>query len=55
MKEALSLNNTLRQQQRLTPLQVKYVRMLEMNAPEIEEEVRRAVDEMPALEVKDDE
>ncbi|MDE5608342.1 MAG: RNA polymerase factor sigma-54 [Muribaculaceae bacterium] len=54
MKENLSLNTTLRQQQRLTPLQVKYVRMLEMNAPEIEDEVRRAVDEMPALEAKDE-
>lgn len=54
MRESLSLNTTLRQQQRLTPLQVRYVRLLEMNAPEIEEEVRRAIDEMPALEAKDE-
>lgn len=54
MKEQLSLDTTMRQQLRLTPLQVQFVRMLEMNAPEIEETVRRAVDEMPALEVKED-
>ncbi|MCM1449451.1 MAG: RNA polymerase factor sigma-54 [Clostridiales bacterium] len=53
MKDTLKLENSLKQQQRLTPMQVKYVRMLEMTAPEIEEEVRRAVDDMPALEAKD--
>lgn len=35
------------------PLQVRFVRMLEMSGPEIEEEVRHAVDDMPALEVAD--
>lgn len=50
-------SNSLRQDQQLTlrqhltPLQVRYVRMLEMSAPELEEQVRRAADEMPALEV----
>ncbi len=53
MKESLSLETALKQQQRLTPLQVQFVRMLEMSTPEIEETVRRAVDEMPALEAKD--
>lgn len=53
MKEQLSLDTSFRQQQRLTPLQVQFVRMLEMNTPEIEETVRRALDEMPALEVKE--
>lgn len=53
MSKSLSLDTTLRQQQRLTPLQVQFVRMLEMTAPEIEETVRRAIDEMPALEVRD--
>lgn len=40
-------------QQRLTPLQVQYVRMLEMTAPEMEDEVNRALSEMPALEADD--
>lgn len=53
MKESLSLSTSLKQQQRLTPMQVQYVRMLEMTTPEIEDTVRRAVDEMPALEAKD--
>ena len=39
-----------RLQQRLTPLQVQFVRMLEMPEAEAEEEVRRALDELPALE-----
>lgn len=42
-----------RLQQRLTPLQVQFVRMLEMPVTEAEEEVRRALDEMPALEAVD--
>lgn len=54
MKESLSLDTSLRQQQRLTPLQVQFVKMLEMTTPEVEEAVRRAVDEMPALELKDE-
>lgn len=49
------LKQTLEQklQQRLAPLQVQFVRMLEMNGPEIEEEVRREVDDNPALEEVD--
>jgi RNA polymerase sigma-54 factor len=39
-----------KQQQRLTPLQVRYVRLLEMSGPEFEEQIRNAVEEMPALE-----
>ncbi|MDE7154728.1 MAG: RNA polymerase factor sigma-54 [Muribaculaceae bacterium] len=39
--------------QRLLPLQVRGGRMLEMNASEIEEEVKRALEELPALEVSD--
>lgn len=41
--------------QRLTPQQVQYVRMLEMTAPEIEEKVRREVDDNPALTATDSE
>lgn len=53
MEKALSLTNELKQQQRLTPLQVQFVRMLEMTGPEVEDEVQRALDEMPALEAAD--
>ena len=34
-------------------MQMRLVRMLEMTEPEIEEEVRREVDDNPALEVVD--
>ena len=44
------LGTELKQTQRLTPLQVQFVRMLEMTGPEVEDEVQRALDEMPALE-----
>lgn len=47
------LNQTQGLRQKLTPQQVQFVRMLEMSGPEIEEEVRRAVEDMPALEASD--
>lgn len=50
MRNNLSQQQDLRQQQRLTPLQVQFVKMLEMTGPEIEAEVRQAVEDMPALE-----
>ena len=53
MDKAFSLTTELKQQQRLTPLQVQFVRMLEMTGPEAEDEVQRALDEMPALEAVD--
>lgn len=53
MEESLSLSQEQKLQQRLTPMQVQFVRMLEMTSPELEEEVRRTVDENPALEVAD--
>lgn len=52
--ESLQLNQVQRQQQTLAPMQLQYVRMLEMNSPEVEDEVQRALDENPALEVDDD-
>jgi RNA polymerase sigma-54 factor len=48
-----NLTTEQRLQQRLTPLQVQFVRMLEMPQAQAEEEVRRALDEMPALEAVD--
>lgn len=51
MDNALNLTQQSKLQQRLNPRQVMLGRFLEMSAPEIEEEVRRALDENPALEV----
>ncbi|WP_302023020.1 hypothetical protein, partial [uncultured Duncaniella sp.] len=44
MKEVLSQSLEQRMQLRLSPLQIRLVRMLEMSEPEIEEEVRRELD-----------
>ena len=55
MGKSLSLATEIKQQQRLTPLQVQFVRMLEMTGPEAEDEVQRALDEMPALEAAENE
>lgn len=41
------------QSQRLIPLQVRVGRLLEMNSLEIEQEVRRALEELPALTVEE--
>jgi len=54
-EKRLSLATEIKQQQRLTPMQVQFVRMLEMTGPEMEDEVQRALDEMPALETVDPE
>ena len=53
MEESLQLSTEQKLQQRLTPLQVQFVRMLEITGPEVEEEVRRALDDNPALEQAD--
>lgn len=50
MKESLSLTQKQALTQTLAPLQVRYVKMLEMNSAAIEEEVSRQLDENPALE-----
>ncbi len=50
MKTTPILTTEQRQQQHMLPQQVQYVRLLEMNGPEVEEAVRQAVDENPALE-----
>ncbi len=54
MDESLKLLITQKQQQTLAPMQLQLVRMLEMSGPEVEDEVRRAVDDNPALEVSED-
>lgn len=50
MEERLSLSQQQKLHQSLSPLQVQYVRLLEMNDSEMEEEVRRELDDNPALE-----
>lgn len=47
----MRLSQKQKLQQTLSPLQVQFVRALEMTGPEMEEEVARALDENPALEV----
>lgn len=54
MKEALNLSQQQQLVTHLTPQQVQFVRLLEMSTPEVEDEVRRVVDENPALEVVSD-
>ena len=49
MKEALRQQLTQRLQQKLSPRQVRLVRLLEMSEPEMEDEVRRELDDNPAL------
>lgn len=53
MKEALATTLTQQQLQTLTPMQMQFVHVLEMTGPELEDEVRRVLDENPALEVAD--
>lgn len=53
MEDSLKLSIEQKLQQRLSPLQVKFGKMLEMNGPEVEDEVQRALDDNPALEAVD--
>lgn len=50
---SLKLTTRQRLQQKLSPLQIRYGRVLEMNGPELEEEVRHELDDNPALAVAD--
>lgn len=50
MKEKQIMTQRQALTQTLAPLQVRYVKMLEMNAAAIEDEVNRQLDENPALE-----
>ncbi len=51
MDSRMKLSTALRQQQTLAPMQLQFVRMLEMNSAEVEDEVMRMVDDNPALEI----
>lgn len=51
--DSMILTQDTRLQQSLAPLQVQFVRVLEMTGPQVEDEVRRVVDDNPALEVSD--
>lgn len=54
MTESLRLDQEQRLVQRLSPMQVKFVKLLEMNSPEAEEAVRRELDDNPALSAGDE-
>ena len=53
MKTRLDISQSQKILQHLSPQQVQFVRLLEMNTAEIEEKVRRELDENPALEAAD--
>ncbi len=53
MKESLNISLQQKMQQRLSPMQVRYGRLLEMNGPEFEDEIQRVLDDNPALDVDD--
>lgn len=53
MKEALHLAQEQKLQQRLSPQQVQFVRLLEMSRPEMEDEVRHEIEDNPAIEAVD--
>ncbi len=54
-KTSLTQTLTQRLHQRLSPLQMKFVHLLEMSQPEVEEEVRHELEENPALSTVDNE
>jgi len=53
MKEALHLTQEQKLQQRLSPQQVQFVKLLEMNRLEMEDEVRHEILDNPAIKVAD--
>lgn len=53
MKQNLDISQRQKILQHLSPQQVQFVRLLEMNTPEIEEKVRREIDDNPALEASE--
>ncbi len=55
MEHSQNLSLSQRQQQTLAPLQLQYVKALEMTAPEFDDEVRRELDDNPALEAVEEE
>lgn len=53
VSQTLSQTQQQRQLLTLSPMQIRYFKMLEMNRVQAEEEVRKELDENPALEVAD--
>ncbi len=49
-----NISQQLRQTQRLSPMQMQLVRLLEMSGPEVDDEIKRQLDDNPALEVAED-
>lgn len=52
--QGLHIDQQQRMLQHLSPQQVQFVRMLEMNHAEIDDRIRRELDENPALEISQD-
>ena len=52
MKSSLRLTASQKQQLKLNPMQVQFGRMLELTGRELEDEIRRTVDDNPALEIR---
>lgn len=52
-RESLELEQRQRLQQRMSPLQVRLMRLIESSRTAVEEEVRRELDDNPALEARD--
>ena len=50
MSNSLKLSQEQKLSQRLSPMQIRFVKLLEMNSPEADEMVRREIDDNPALE-----
>lgn len=53
MNQKTDLTLTQKLGQHLSPQQVRFVRLLEMNGPELEDEVRHELDENPALDTEE--
>ncbi len=53
MDSGFRLTQQQQLRQKLNPAQVRFGRLLEMSAPEFEDEIRRVADENPALEILD--
>lgn len=52
---ALKQQQVLKQTQRLSPLQMQVIKLVELNTVEVEDRIKQEIEENPALEVGDDE
>ena len=52
---ALKQQQALKQTQRLSPLQMQVIKLVELNTVEVEDRIKQEVEENPALETGDNE